>query len=47
MEAYGQEFAIGTWKCDSSNKKIPQALKSLYRSPGHKKNQCKNYVLQW
>ena len=26
------------------------ALKSLYRSPGNKKNQlvlCKNYVLQW
>ena len=31
------------------NKK-PEALKSLYRSPGYKKNQlvlCKNYVLQW
>jgi hypothetical protein len=29
---------------------IPEALKSLYRSPGYKKNQlvlCKNYVLQW
>jgi hypothetical protein len=28
----------------------PEALKSLYRSPGYKKNQlvlCKNYVLQW
>ena len=28
----------------------PEALKSLYRSPGNKKNQlvqCKNYVLQW
>jgi hypothetical protein len=28
----------------------PGALKSLYRSPGYKKNQlvlCKNYVLQW
>ena len=28
----------------------PKALKSLYRSPGYKKNQlvlCKNYVLQW
>ena len=27
----------------------PEALKSLYRSPGYKKNQlvlCKNYVLQ-
>jgi hypothetical protein len=30
--------------------KEPEALKSLYRSPGYKKNQlvlCKNYVLQW
>ena len=28
----------------------PEALKSLYRSPGYKKNQlvlCKNFVLQW
>ena len=28
----------------------PEALKSLYCSPGYKKNQlvlCKNYVLQW
>ena len=28
----------------------PEALKSLYRSPGYKKNQlvlCKNYVLWW
>jgi hypothetical protein len=28
----------------------PEALKSLYHSPGYKKNQlvlCKNYVLQW
>jgi hypothetical protein len=28
----------------------PEVLKSLYRSPGYKKNQlvlCKNYVLQW
>jgi hypothetical protein len=28
----------------------PEGLKSLYRSPGYKKNQlvlCKNYVLQW
>jgi hypothetical protein len=28
----------------------PEALKSMYRSPGYKKNQlvlCKNYVLQW
>ena len=32
------------------NPTIPEALKSLYRSPGYKKNQlvlCKNYVLQW
>jgi hypothetical protein len=30
--------------------KKPEALKSLYRSPGYKKTQlvlCKNYVLQW
>ena len=30
--------------------KEPEALKSLYRSPGYKKNQlvlCKNYVLRW
>jgi hypothetical protein len=30
--------------------KKPEALKSLYRSPGYKKKQlvlCKNYVLQW
>jgi hypothetical protein len=36
-------------KTDSHNI-IPEALKSLYRSPGYKKNQlvlCKNYVLQW
>jgi hypothetical protein len=29
---------------------IPEALKSLYHSPGNKKKQlvlCKNYVLQW
>ena len=28
----------------------PEALKSLYRSPGYKKKQlvlCKNYVVQW
>ena len=28
----------------------PEALKSLYRSPGYKKKKlvlCKNYVLQW
>ena len=31
-------------------KRRPEALKSLYRSPGYKRNQlvlCKNYVLQW
>ena len=31
------------------NKKQPEALKSLYRSPGNKKKQlvlCKNYVLR-
>jgi hypothetical protein len=30
--------------------KKPEALKSLYRSPGYKKNQlvlCKNYVLHY
>ena len=35
---------------DSYRKCIPEALKSLYRSPGYKKKQlvlCKNYVLQW
>jgi hypothetical protein len=34
----------------ADSKKKPEALKSLYRSPGYKKNQlvlCKNYVLQW
>jgi hypothetical protein len=33
-----------------SPQNIPEALKSLYRSPGNKKKQlvlCKNYVLQW
>ena len=32
------------------NINTPEALKSLYRSPGYKKNQLvlyKNYVLQW
>ena len=40
---YMCEYNIATYK-------IPEALKSLYRSPGNKKNQlvlCKNYVLQW
>ena len=35
---------------DNEKDKQPEALKSLYRSPGYKKNQlvlCKNYVLQW
>jgi hypothetical protein len=34
----------------SNNEIKPEALKSLYRSPGNKKKQlvlCKNYVLQW
>jgi hypothetical protein len=34
----------------ADSKKNPEPLKSLYRSPGYKKNQlvlCKNYVLQW
>ena len=38
-----------TCKEDTSLKQ-PEALKSLYRSPGYKKNQlvlCKKYVLQW
>jgi hypothetical protein len=33
---------------DQKSKMTPEALKSLYRSPGYKKNQlvlCKNYVL--
>ena len=33
-----------------NDKLKPEALKSLYRSPGYKKKQlvlCKNYVLQW
>jgi hypothetical protein len=38
-------------KFASAEEKIkPEALKSLYRSPGNKKNRlvlCKNYVLQW
>ena len=39
-----EKFDLGRWI------KQPEALKSLYRSPGYKKNQlvlCKNYVLQW
>ena len=34
--------------CEVSDKIKPEALKSLYRSPGYKKKQlvlCKNYVL--
>jgi hypothetical protein len=33
---------------EKNGKTEPEALKSLYRSPGYKKNQlvlCKNYVL--
>jgi len=35
---------------DIGLKRTPEAFKSLYRSPGYKKNKlvlCKNYVLQW
>jgi hypothetical protein len=35
---------------NSQGRQKPEALKSLYRSPGYKKTQlvlCKNYVLQW
>ena len=45
-------WPISRQKCYGPNKKIlfkPEALKSLYRSPGNKKNQlvlCKNYVLR-
>ena len=42
-----EQFRRGA-KRHKANK--PEALKSLYRSPGYKKNQlalCKNYVLQW
>jgi hypothetical protein len=38
------------WHTETESTTIPEALKSLYRSPGYKKNQlvlCKNYVLQW
>ena len=38
------------WRSTALAKKNPEALKSLYRSPGYKKKQlvlCKNYVLQW
>jgi hypothetical protein len=39
------------WKKTASKlDEKPEGLKSLYRSPGDKKNQlvlCKNYVLQW
>jgi hypothetical protein len=39
-----------TAQIEQAQDKKPEALKSLYRSPGYKKNQlvlCKNYVLQW
>ena len=39
-----------TRKCTFGHITKPEALKSLYRSPGNKKKQlvlCKNYVLQW
>ena len=39
-----------TWKKHIDDIYKPEALKSLYRSPGNKKKQlvlCKNYVLQW
>jgi hypothetical protein len=42
--------AIGPVVLEELIKMQPEALKSLYRSPGYKKNQlvvCKNYVLQW
>jgi hypothetical protein len=38
------------WKPAEHKINTPEALKSLYRSPGYKKNQlvlCKNYVLLW
>ena len=40
----------GMQDSNSQGRQKPEALKSLYRSPGYKKNQlvlCKNYVLQW
>ena len=40
----------GNWNKHIDMITKPEALKSLYRSPGYKKNQlvlCKNYVLQW
>ena len=39
-----------TLERQKQNHQKPEALKSLYRSPGNKKKQlvlCKNYVLQW
>ena len=47
ISATGLRFILSL---NSICKGIPEALKSLYRSPGYKKNQlvlCKNYVLQW
>jgi hypothetical protein len=43
-------FDASTNNGTSNSDKRPEALKSLYRSPGNKKTQlvlCKNYVLQW
>jgi hypothetical protein len=45
---HGSWLFILWFHCGFCNKL--EALKSLYRSPGYKKNQlvlCKNYVLQW
>jgi hypothetical protein len=49
------KLCINHWKvlfklCVFYVDRNPEAFKSLYRSPGYKKNQlvpCKNYVLQW
>jgi hypothetical protein len=49
-EALGKADFLEWKQIISVNKEEPEALKSLYRSPGYKKNQlvlCKNYVLQW
>jgi isopropylmalate/homocitrate/citramalate synthase len=42
------KFAVKLVRNDGN--KEPEAVKTLYRSPGNKKKQlvlCKNYVLQW
>jgi hypothetical protein len=44
-----KEILVLSFIVSEKNRK-PEALKSLYRSPGYKKNQlvlCKNYVLEW